>query len=353
MRKHWKEIAVLVPALIVLAVVSLLRSAPEGGYSSPSTYDTGPNGYAALYALLQEEGIPARRFESPEGQLPNRSALVVAGDDALDPTLFRAFAGRELRAWVTGGKRLVILGSVSAPDKLDLPEAHSQPESVEARTGCGFGGSTVRVTGQFDSSLSASCGASRAIILTGSRGPVGIAIGRGRGQIVEAVTPTIFDNLHLSQGNNAAFAYDVFAGGAPPAFDERVYGYEQGRTFWQILPWPVHLAIFIVLGSLLISIVGGNLRFAPPRLPEAEDERDSSAYIASLARMLQRGGAAREIVARLAKTAAGFHIPAAGDDDARRAFAELRGLEGRYDLTPADVVRAGRVFAQLRKQYGR
>jgi len=101
----------------------------------------------------------------------------------------------------------------------------------------------------------------------------------------------------------------------------------------------------------LIAIVGANLRSAPPRTLESEDERDSSAYIASLAGMLQRGGAARDIIARIAKAASGLRSPAANDERGRRAFAELNDLKGRHDAGPREVLRAGTIFAQLRKDY--
>ncbi len=353
MHKRRTDLILLGTALALLLAVSLLRAAaPQAHPSFPSTYDSGANGYAALYEFLQREEIGARRYELPLGNVPQRTTLVFAGDYALDPSVFSTKESSTLEAWVRRGGRLIVLGRVfpATRNVLGLPPARTLA-SKDAWTACGYRGPRLYAGGEFATALRARCGSGQAVLLTGRGGAVAVALKHGRGEIVDVVTPTLLDNLRLGVRDNAAFAYDLFSGSAPPLFDERVHGYARGRTFWQVLPWPVRAAVAIACAALLIAIVGANLRFAPPRQLENEDERDSSAYIASLARMLQRGGVARDVIARIVKAAAGLRSPAANDERGRKAFAELRSLQERYDAGPREVLRAGTIFAQLRKDY--
>jgi hypothetical protein len=353
MHKPRTDLILLGVALTLLVVVALLRSAaPRAHPSYPTTYDSGANGYAALYEFLQREGIDAARYELPLADLPARATLVVAGDYALDPSLLSTKRTSALDAWVKHGGRLIVLGSVfpNARDVLGLPSTRIVA-SKDVWTSCGYHGRRLRVGGEFATVLRMRCGKGRSVLLAGRSGAVAVAVKRGRGEIVEMVTPTVLDNLRLAELGNAAFAYDLFSAGAPPLFDERVHGYAAGKTFWQVLPWPVRAAVLLALGALLIAVVGANLRSAPPRQLEIEDERDSSAYIASLAGMLQRGGVARDIIARIAKAASGLRSPAANDEHGRTAFAELNSLRERHDAGPREVLRAGTIFAQLRKDY--
>ena len=353
MRKPRMDLILLGVALALLVVVSLLRAAgPRAHPSYPTTYDSGANGYAALYEFLQREGIDAAQYELPLADVPAHATLVVAGDYALDPSLLSTKRSSALDAWVKHGGRLIALGSVfpAARDVLGLPSARAV-SSKDVWTSCGYRGPRLHVGGEFTAVLRARCGKGQSVLLASRNGAVAVVVKRGRGEIVEIVTPTVFDNLRLAERGNAAFAYDLFSAGAPPLFDERVHGYAAGKTFWQVLPWPVRAAVLVALVVLLIAIVGANLRLAPARQLEIEDERDASAYIASLASMLQRGGVARDIIARIAKAASGLRSPAANDERGRRAFTELNDLKERHDAGPREVLRAGTIFAQLRKDY--
>lgn len=347
------DAVILGVALFLFAAVSLLRaSSPHVRPSFPSTYDAGANGYAALYEFLQREKIDAGRYELPVGQLPPKGTLVYAGDYAIDPSFLSAKIASSLEAWVRRGGRLIVLGSVfpATRDALGLPRTRII-QSKGAWTACGFRGARRVVGGEFAASLVASCDRKHSVLLAGRGGGLAVLLKHGRGSIVEIVTPTIFDNLRLAAHDNAAFAYDLFSTGAPPQFDERVYGYAQGRTFWQVVPLPVRAAVVVAILALLIAIAAANIRLAPARRPEADDERTSFAYIESLARMLQRAGAAHDMIGRLAKAAAGLRKPAPGDERGNAAFAELRDLTDRADAGPREVLRAGIIFAQLRKDY--
>lgn len=76
-----------------------------------STYDTGPNGYRALYEVLRSAGVSVRRFEAP---LPTLDAdartLVITGYEN-DPSAkpLDEHDTEFLRRFVSGGGRLVAI----------------------------------------------------------------------------------------------------------------------------------------------------------------------------------------------------------------------------------------------------
>lgn len=343
-RSYRREIGVLIVALAGLIVLALLRANGSHTSSVPSTYDTGANGYAALYEFLQREGLATERFELPLTQLPARGSLVVAGDYQLEAIALGSRGLATLDSWVRHGGTLFILGATTAltTNSLGLPASRFATAN-RAWSGCGFRGRRIVVSADFPAALRASCSKQNAVLLAGRNGAIALSVRRGRGHVVEVVTPAVFDNLHLSRDSNATFAYDLFSRGAV-AFDERIFGYVEGRSFFSVLPWLVKIAIAIVLASLLLAIIGGNLPFAPARTIERVQQRDSSEYIASLARLLQRGHAGRDAILRLVRA---LPHKAAG----RHEFTELNDLAERYDPAPRDVYRAGVLFAALRKDY--
>ncbi len=347
------EIIVLTAALLLFAVLSVLRAtAPRAHASFPSTFDTGANGYAALYEFLAREGVNVGRYELPLGELPARATIVFAGDYTIDSSFLSSKESAALEKWVRRGGKLIVLGAMFplTRDALGLPKTRTS-QYKEASTACGFHGAHRVVGADFATSLQTACDRTHSVLLAGRGGPVAIAVKHGRGTILEFVTPTLFDNNRLAAHDNAAFAYDLFAGAGAPMFDERVYGYAVGRTFWEVLPKPVIAAVIVALLALLLAVVAANVRRAPARALERDDERNSFAYIESLARMLQRGGAANDVIVRLARAAGGFRTPALGDERGRAAFEELRRLGERRDAGPREVLQAGTIFAHLRKDY--
>jgi len=175
----------------------------------------------------------------------------------------------------------------------------------------------------------------------------------------------VFSNARLARADNARFAYDIFWG-APVAFDEGVNGYVIHKSFWAALPPRAHAAIWLLLATILLGLVGSTVRFAPALETVREDERDSSDYIRSMARLLARGRAAKQVVEDTAESvslalkrrfgAASQTDPASlaeriDDGPNRSAFLELDRLRRAPHLTDADVLRAAILGARLRKDY--
>jgi len=357
-RKIPPDAILLAAGLALLAILTLLRaSIQEPPPSVPSTYDTGRAGYAALYDLLAQEGVRVRRFELPAGELPERgTALAVAGDDGISGVARTSKSLQALDAWVRAGNTLYVLGTVDsqAARILGVPPVHPTAKRGAAFTACAFARTLqhLPVDGDFAQGVRAECRNGRlAVLATGPDAP-GEAIARGRGMVVFIATTTPFDNWHLTRAANARAAYALFGPAKTLAFDERIYGYAAGRTFWQVLPPPVHAAIWIAIAALLLALAGANIPFAPPYARPYAGERDSRSYIDSIANLLRRAHAHRDVVSRL--SAAGeVLLRRAPNDDASRALLQRgRALRALSDPSPADVIAAGRWYAAVRKEFG-
>jgi hypothetical protein len=357
--RRWSDVIAAVGALIVLIVLAALRTSGERPPSVPSTYDTGPSGFAALYELLQREGVRAVRMERPFDDLRDRSAaLVIAGDAALDDATEQPGTRQALDAWVQRGGMLVVLDGAIAGDAvrraLAIPSSREVRRIATVRAGCAFARDLRGrpLAGTFESGFEGACSGTRATVAAAGRRAIALAYAHGAGTIVVSTTTTLLDNLHLGQAANASAAYALFAGRSAVFFDERVHGYRAGRTFWDVMPRTMRIAIVLALITLLAAIIGANLPFAPAYAAPPAGERDSSAYIDSLARLLERGGAAAEAVARIAAYATPLLEPrAAGDERARMLLRELRALEATPRPESAELLKAGRIFARVRKDY--
>lgn len=356
-RKRIVDLAIVGVALFLVAILGALRASQNAAQQSePSTYDTGVNGYAALYDLLAREGARVERLERPIGEFSGHGVVVIAGDGALAQAAPSRSALAFLDRWVRAGGRLAILDSSLARDArnaLGLPYVQRLGEQKSATSGCAFARALrgAPIAGTFDRGFAGSCNALRATLFSTPSHAVGIAYARGRGAILLITTPAIFDNLHISQNVNARVAIALLSG-STVWFDERVHGYAAGRSFWDVLPQGMRIAIAIALAATLLAIAGANLPFAPPYDARSPEERDSSAYIASVARMLERGGASREALARIARRCDTVLANRTGDERAQMLLRELRTLEATPAPGAQDLLHAGRIFARVRKEYG-
>jgi hypothetical protein len=360
MQRKRVDVTMLAAALLVLLLLVWARGLRQGApLSDPSTYDTGRSGYAALYDLLAREDVAVQRFELPIGQLQSSSGtFVLAGDGSLDAATSARGALPTLDRWVRGGGRLVLLdGQIRAQARktLAVPSMQRGARRDLAMTGCAFVPPlrAHAVAGTFGGGFPPACGGDRATLLRSASRAAALLYRHGKGSIAIFSNAAVFDNVHLSQRMNARIAYAVFANAAPVRFDERIYGHAAGKSFWDVLPAPMRAAIVIALAALLLGVIGANLPFAPPSQTASWPDRDSSEYIASLARMLARGGACSEAIARIRARCEHVLAPRVrGDERARMLLRELRTLEFSPRPGSSELLAAGRIFMRVRKDYG-
>lgn len=236
-------------ALIALALAS--QAEPVSTYS---TFDTGRNGYAALFNVLRNEGVRMERLQQP----------LVFRDPALATIAFTSTAPERS----TGGYALYDAGD------------YERLAAFQRR-----GGRLVYFASPQNDPMQRNFKKYKLHVVT--------------------LDATRFTNEALSKDPRAIVqAYDVLAGHGPVAFDERLHGYAIDRTMWSVMLWPVRTAFWIVILAIGLVLIEANIRFAPVLVREPPPDRDSAAYLASMAALLRRARAGRAAIARFAKTAA-------------------------------------------------
>ena len=364
-------------AIALLAGIALLRSAEDAPpVSLFSSFDTGRNGYRALYEVLGRERVEVLRYEYPLGLIGGKVRTLV-----LPPRSLGSFGGpfgrvssdgSSVAEWTKKGGTLVVFSeALGAPDRraLGLPAKMTPAKKPRSIAGAGFPSDLTRgvraVRGRFDAVFRTSKKVHARALLTTVDGAVAVAYHFGKGEVVAISDPTIFSNLLLPVADNARFAYNVLARG-PVAFYERANGYAADRSFWDALPRSARIAVVCAAAIVLLGLIGSSIRFAPPLASQGAPERDSSAYIVSMARLLSRGRAAPRAIEDSAEAVAralrrrfgdGSRAPAAGlaarvgDSQTREDLFELERLRGIKNPSDAELIRAGKLGARLRKVF--
>jgi hypothetical protein len=271
-------------AIGVAILVALAGGTTERRVSTYSSYESGPNGYLLLFNVLAREDVHVVRSGVPFAQIDPR--VRVLAFTSVEPDYGR--------------------GDIVVLDKNDRRAL---------QTFLGRGGRIVYFT---------------------ENGRDSLGLGRKPALPFTRLDVTRFTNAALAaHPQQALAAYDALAGHGPVAFEERVHGFGEDRSMWSVLPQSVRIAFWLTLAAIVLALIDANVRFAPPLPVEPRDDRDSSAYIVSMAELLRRARAGSASIARFA-----------------RAFpknADLARLASISEPNDDALLRAARLYHQLRK----
>jgi Domain of unknown function (DUF4350) len=352
-KRHRLELTIVIVAAIVISVLAFGREAARNSlpHSTYSSTDTGPNGYRALYGILQSANVPVSRFSRVLGVLDANVGTLVLATYAIDPNPqpMDSHDKALLKDFVERGGRLVVLDYDFEGNNDIIPgiakgtTAKATDAIAIARNS--FTTGVQRVAGPIESvfPFATRIGVP---LLANDAGIVAIAYKIGKGTVIAITAPALFSNAHLASADNARFAYNVIAGHGPVAFDEYVHGFNDGLSFWGALPVPVRVAAYIVGAILLISVIGANVPFAPTVPLDPPDERDSSAYIDAMAALMRRARAGRAAIESFAADAARYRSVG---EPAQQARSRLERLSAIPDPSDAALVEAAVLDYRLRK----
>jgi hypothetical protein len=290
------DVILLIACTLLLLLLTYERSTVESRErpSIASTYDTGPNGYRALFEVLRAAGVPATRWERPLTLLdPSVRTLVITGYE--DEPHAKPLDEREveqLRSFVRGGGRLIEIDAQFAGPE-DIAPGVAWTYRVARRYDAialarnRYTQGVARVRGPIDWTF-AYWEAAGVPLLANDRGLVAVWYRVGRGDVIGITAPPLFGNAQLRNADNLRFAYNALAGHGPVAFDEYVHGYDDSLTLWGVLPNAVRVAVWIVVAALVLALIGANVPFAPPLQPAPAGERTSADYITAIAELMNR-----------------------------------------------------------------
>jgi len=349
------EIFAIALALALLTIIAFYSNRPaEQQISVPSMTDTGRRGIAAWSMVLRREGFDVRAFTAHLTELDARdTTLVLAGspfDIISQPTTGEM---RALAQWVRGGGHVVLVGFAaprSDEQLLGIPKitvlskvvTHSATVTPDVR----FGFPVKRLRGDFNAYYRAA--KHHRVLARSSLGILAERHALGKGDVVAIADTELFDNATLAKADNARFAV-ALVGTHRVLFDEAVYGLSGDRRFWDVLGTPMRTAVILAGLLALLAIAGNVFPFVPPLLPPQTAARTSSGYIESLAQLLAAGGARTHAIATFAESALQRMRGRSVADGIRTRMNELSELAQRRSASDADVVRAGELYATIRK----
>ena len=276
MKSRVVQIAALAIGMLILLVVAFANRAGEN-VSTYSTFDTGVNGFEALYNVLAREGVPVARLTGPFDLRDSRARVVAfaAGEGIYDDGDIKRF-----KVFQAHGGSLVFFGGARSPMLGRLRDAKLHVRQIDA-----------------------------ALVTNG-------ALAR--------------------RPQQAIVAYDALAGRGLVLFDERLQGYDESRSMWSVMPAAVRAALWVVVVAVLIVLVDANVRFAPAIVREPPPDRDSSAYVRSMASLLRRAHAGAAALRRFSSLAP--------------ENADLRSMAAIAHPSDAQLLRAAHLFQQRRKE---
>jgi hypothetical protein len=305
--------------VLCATVVGLLASPPQDA-------GRGPQGIAALRRYLPAMGLET--VDQGEPPAPGEGTFFLLAD-------IRDEEGAEkIKSWVRSGGRLVLTEPQSLiVAELDTEKSDGGLESIlpgsrrlvprcDAFEGTGVDELVVALS---DASLEAPSGADGCFSREGR--PYLAIFDHGEGQVLVMAGTSPFTNQYLRSGDNAVFAYRLFAGFGPVVFGPPVDPAAQlSGSPWQSLPAGARSSLAIlVLAAVVFAAVSGR-RFGKPLVEQPISPIASSQLVGATAGLYQsartrgfaadllRRGSARRICRMLG-------LPSGTEVDAVRAVA--------------------------------
>ncbi|MBE9099579.1 DUF4350 domain-containing protein [Vacuolonema iberomarrocanum] len=307
-RRNW-IVALIVGSLIIL---SLVLAPTNNQLQTGSTYSRAPEGYAAWYAYLQEQGAPLQRWERPlsglgltsdsftpfaEEEEPDADAPVP--DIANPKVLVRVFPSLAPSsiadtAWVELGNVLVLVGidtPIADTDFLSILDSPQGAVKVETRRRRFLRSENLR-------------------LLEDAAGAVAWEESIGNGKVIYVGPPFLAANAYFSEPGNIPFLANLVMEPQLPIYiDEYLHGYRDRETEAEetqdtLLNYLSRTPVLLVLVQavvLVVLMVWGDRRLGPPIKIEIPKQNSSEAYIQALGSVLHKAESSEFVVETIGK----------------------------------------------------
>jgi hypothetical protein len=326
---------------------------------SSSALSRSVTGLSVWHDYLAELGLGPQLL-TDFAALPATGTIVMAPPFENEPT---AADAQRLKEWITGGGRLVIVGSDSTAFMLDMGLITSgvSVQSAVASTAVPvLPGPLTQGVG------SIATGSNGTAVLTGPEWVAlysdghGTAVATrsfGNGRVEWLLDPRPVNNDGIALADDARFAVRIaLASPGPVYFDEYHHGLTSETTAWDRLGTGGRAAVWLILAAVAVLLLARGRRTGPaithPEVPAAR----GTAYMTQLAELYRAAGARAEALAGLedaltraiARRYGTKEIGLARQPGAREALARSAALRqrGRIDkgefVTTAALLRAAR-----------
>ncbi|MEO1147427.1 MAG: DUF4350 domain-containing protein [Cyanobacteria bacterium J06638_22] len=307
-RRNW-IIALVIGSLLIL---SLVLAPANSQLQVGSTYSRAPEGYAAWYAYLEEQGAPVQRWERPLSSLglnanpfdpfeeESESEPDAPIPDIANPRVlvrvFPSLAPPSIAdmAWAELGNVLVLVG-ISTP-VVDTPFS----SMVDSPQGA------VRV----ETRRRLRVQAAEDVLLSDEAGSVAWEQTIGNGKVIYVGPPFLAANGYLSEPGNIPFLANLVMEPQLPIYiDEYLHGYrdreteaeETQDTLLSYLSRTPVLLVFVQALVLVLLLVWGDRRLGPPEKVVPPKQNSSEAYIQALGSVLHKAESSEFVVETVGK----------------------------------------------------
>lgn len=306
MRRLSTDALVLGALLLALAVLSFRIAGqsplPEDKQKPRrSVSSTRPGGWKAFALLLAQSGVPVQKIERDATEWPKNLRVLVSGPEYQGgfgvKTRWTDREAKSALTWVAEGRTLILLVSENTEiiDQLDLNvERGVKSEATlfplqPAPFLAGVDGLSVPGTARFTRPPP------DAVPLFADDKPAVLLLRHEKGTVIAVSDPAVAANKQITQADNARFLIALvraYAGaGGAVGFDEYRQGFQESDSLWEAIGRPGQLAFWQLVVLTLLAAYSASRRFGLPR-PLPAPARVSSEYVASLADLYRRAGAA-------------------------------------------------------------
>ena len=280
-------------ALAAIVLLSLIAAPNNTKINTGSTYNRASDGYGALYAFMQQQGISIKRWQKPFSDIQPENSPVTFLQVSGYPR--ETILDSQEREWVEKGNTLIILGAGARVTEAKFSTMQKSPQ----------GDIKIDTRRRYQKANS------KQVNLGDRFGAVVWEENYKKGKVIFSTTPYLAANAYQDYLSNFKYLANLVTEKSNTVFvDEYIHGYKDAdvrkkesegdlSSFFAKTPlFPILIQGCILL---LILIWAQNRRFGKPVALDTPVVDNSEAYIQALAGVLQKADTTDFVVEMVGK----------------------------------------------------